>query len=290
MPEIDEYQLRPDVTGYTRDYKLEDNRLIMPPARLSFWREYFDRVLDDQKKPIAVELLAWIIKSLRLSKEMFPSDPSEGEAIVEKPVRETTEIVVALLFPKARLFLNDLGSAVVQSTGGSVAVRDGEIVDASALSKHSGDLTVLSPERAFDRIEERRRLNVQQMQENTTQARRNANSFFRLVLVFAALGFVAIILGIIAMFLGYAAKGAVTTSASIIPGTLSAIFFKKDRELRSSVAEYDAEIRASERFLTAADLAQTIGDTRERDSMKTKIVEAMLKQATPKRPNARNSK
>ena len=279
-PELraDEVELRSDVVGYTRDYVLENGALVMPAERLKFWRDYFSRIPADQKRRVAAELIAWLVKCVRIVGE----DQERRQAIrerrsgLEAALDNTAEIVTALLIENGPFLLRGIGNGVIEAEGTSVAIKDGKVIDASSQRKELMSLPVLSAERAIDRMGATAAFNLQQMRETIVQVRQEAASFFRLVLIFATVGFLVIIAGVTTMLFGYVAPGAVTAAAGIVPQALAALFLKKDRELKVTLTEFDTRIRASEHFLTAVSVTDTIDDPNARNLMKSKIVEAML--------------
>jgi len=78
---------------------------------------------------------------------------------------------------------------------------------------------------------------------------------------------------------GFVPAGVVTSAAGVVPEVLALIFFKKDHELRQQVSANDARIQHSQMFLTAVQVAETIGDPTQQNSAKTKIIERILGEA-----------
>jgi hypothetical protein len=136
---------------------------------------------------------------------------------------------------------------------------------------------VLSSEQALGRIADAVQLNLDQLQLNMEQARRESSQFFRTTMIFSGVGF-AIILGGVGMMLGgLVTAGIVTTAASVIPQAGAALLFNKDKELRRTIETYHGHILESQRVLTMVDLAETMEQTTAKDSMKERIILAVLK-------------
>ena len=136
--------------------------------------------------------------------------------------------------------------------------------------------TVLSTEQAFERIGAAVRQALLQTEKNFDQAREDSKQFFRLTITFASLGFAVVLGGVVLLLLGNVPAGVVASAASIVPELTAALFFRKDRELRETIASYHAHILESQRILTMIDVCETISDQTERDSMKGRLIRSAL--------------
>jgi len=76
--------------------------------------------------------------------------------------------------------------------------------------------------------------------------------------------------------------GIVTTAASIIPQAGAFLLFNKDKELRRTIESYHGHILESQRVLTMIDLAETMGEAAAKDSVKERIIFAVLRVSPPK--------
>ena len=130
----------------------------------------------------------------------------------------------------------------------------------------------ISEEKAFERINSAVRMNLEQLEQNLAQARKESNQFFKLTLVFSTVGFLAVLAAVALMLGGQTAAGIVSAIASAIPEVIAALFFKKDRELRSSIEKYHHHLVESQRILTMIDVAETVQSKDERDSIKREII------------------
>jgi|SRR2546421_10777834 len=168
-----------------------------------------------------------------------------------------------------------------------IAIGDGLIVTGDANVMIHGDVVrsdvpllkdshVISGEQAFERIGAAVRLNLKQLEGNIEQARLESNQFFKLTLVFAALGFLVVIAGIVLLLLSQVTGGLVTTISSVIPETTALLFFNKDRELRRTIESYHQFMLESQHVHTMIDVAETIGNSVERDKMKQEIILTVL--------------
>ena len=152
----------------------------------------------------------------------------------------------------------------------------GQVIGPDVVVKGGAALPVISEEQAFERIGAAVRLNLQQLERNIEQARRESSQFFRLTLLFSGLGF-AIILGGIALLLAQqVAAGAVTAAASIIPEMITILFLNKDKELRKTIEAYHRHMLDSQQILTMIDVAETIKDHVDRDNIKQQIIRNVL--------------
>jgi hypothetical protein len=82
-----------------------------------------------------------------------------------------------------------------------------------------------------------------------------------------------VVLAAIALFiLGYTTAGIVSTVASLIPEVTAALFFAKDKELRGTIERYHQHVLDSQRLHTMIDVAETVKNGEERDSLKRQII------------------
>lgn len=166
---------------------------------------------------------------------------------------------------------------------GTVAGRDIVIDDGSNEAGPAKPQEVLSSEQALGRIADAVRLNLGQLQLNMEQARRESGQFFKTMMIFSAIAFSVVLAGIGFMLSGFVAVGVVTTASSLVPKLGAFLFFNKDKELRKTIETYHGHILESQRVLTMIDLAETMADTVARDSVKEKIIYAVLKVSSPKK-------
>jgi hypothetical protein len=133
-----------------------------------------------------------------------------------------------------------------------------------------------SEKKAFERIGAAVRLNLEQLERNIEQARRESSQFFRMTLLFSALGFLVVLCGVVLLLYSKVAAGAVTAAASVIPEVTAALFFAKDKELRRTIEAYHQHMIDSQQTLTMIDVAETIRDPEDRDQMKREIINKAL--------------
>lgn len=138
------------------------------------------------------------------------------------------------------------------------------------------DRELPSDKRAFERIGAAVRLNLQQLERNIEQARRESSRFFNLTLVFAGLGFLIVLSGVALLFMNKASGGLVTTGAGILPEVIASLFLGKDKELRKTIEAYHQHMLDSQQILTMIDVAETINDIEERDMIKRDIIQKVL--------------
>ena len=141
---------------------------------------------------------------------------------------------------------------------------------------------VVSSEQALGRIADAVRLNLDQLQLNMEQARRESSQFFRTTMIFSAVAFLIIFVGIGLMLGRLVTVGIVTTAASILPEAGALLLFNKDKELRKTIETYHGYILESQRVLTMIDLAETMGGIAAKDSAKEQILLSVLKITPPK--------
>ncbi len=159
---------------------------------------------------------------------------------------------------------------IVSTTGNqspTITGRDNVVTAHSDIKKR-----VVYEEQAFERINAAVRMNLEQLEGNIAQARKESNQFFKLTLVFSGLGFL-VVLAAVGLLLGrQTVAGIVSTIASAIPEVTAALFFKKDKELRGSIEKYHHHLMESQRILTMIDVAETVQNKEERDSIKREII------------------
>ncbi|CAK8712978.1 MAG: hypothetical protein CDV28_13312 [Candidatus Electronema aureum] len=131
---------------------------------------------------------------------------------------------------------------------------------------------IVSEDQAFERINAAVRMNLEQLERNIDQARKESNQFFKLTLVFSSLGFFVVLTAVALLLGGQVVAGVVSAVASTIPEVTAALFFKKDRELRDSIERYHQHVMESQRILTMIDVAETVQNHEERDSIKRQII------------------
>lgn len=142
--------------------------------------------------------------------------------------------------------------------------------------KNIADRQLPSDKLAFERIGAAVRLNLQQLERNIEQARRESGRFFNLTLVFAGVGFLIVLSGVALLFMNKASGGLVTTGAGIIPEVIASLFLGKDKELRKTIEAYHQHMLNSQQILTMIDVAETISDGEERDLVKRDIIQKVL--------------
>ncbi|MGR0481477.1 MAG: TRADD-N-associated membrane domain-containing protein [Candidatus Electronema sp. V4] len=130
----------------------------------------------------------------------------------------------------------------------------------------------ISEDKAFERINVAVRMNLEQLEQNLAQARKESNQFFKLTLVFSSVGFLVVLAAVALLLGGQTVAGIVSAVASAIPEVIAALFFKKDRELRNSIERYHHHLIESQRILTMIDVAETVQSQEERDSIKREII------------------
>jgi hypothetical protein len=183
---------------------------------------------------------------------LFLHTPSAGRAVAD------TVIVTG------KRNITGTGNLVVGSTG-TVVGRDIKITT-------ENEKQILSVDQAFERIGAGVKVNLDQFQLNLSQARNESSNFLKLTMVFVAVGFATIVVGV-GLLLGHQiAAGVVSTIASVIPGATAALFFKKDKELRGTIERYHQHVLDSQRLLTMIDVAETVKNEDERDSLKREII------------------
>ena len=143
--------------------------------------------------------------------------------------------------------------------------------------KKEGKTFSIYGEKAFHRIEKAVGINLDNLQENIVQARKESNQFFKLTLIFSGLGFLIIAFGVILLFLDKTTAGIITAVSSIVPEVTALLLFAKDKELRRTIQTYHQYMLDSQRLLTMVDLSETIEDTKLRDKTKQDIVYKTIK-------------
>jgi len=174
-----------------------------------------------------------------------------------------------------------LAGSVVVTGGRNVAIgTGGEVISRDITLTPEGDQRVLSEDQAFQRIGATARSNLTQLEQNVAQARTQANQFFMLTLVFAGLGFLVVLVGVALLLAGQVAAGIVSSVASIVPEVTALLFFRKDKELRSTIEQHHQRIADEQRTMTMIDVAETVKDGNARDSLKRQIIHKALGIAT----------
>jgi hypothetical protein len=129
-----------------------------------------------------------------------------------------------------------------------------------------------SQDQAFERIGAAVRLNLEQLKGSIEQARNESSQFFKLTLIFAGLGFLVVVSGVVLLLAHQVAGATVTSISGIIPELTAVLFFRKDKELRIAVGKYNQHLLDSQHILTMIDVAETIQNVQERDSLKRQII------------------
>jgi hypothetical protein len=96
-------------------------------------------------------------------------------------------------------------------------------------------------------------------------------------MIFSGAAFAIILGGVGMMLAGLVTAGMVTTAASVIPQAGAVLLFNKDKELRRTIETYHGHILESQRVLTMIDVAETMNETAAKDSVKERIILAVLK-------------
>ncbi|MCW5206634.1 hypothetical protein VU08_06865 [Desulfobulbus sp. F5] len=131
------------------------------------------------------------------------------------------------------------GGSVINIGGNDIGITEAkrdpiQIVTGSntVISHHLGaNKRVVYEDQAFERINAAVRMNLEQLERNIDQARKESNQFFKLTLVFSSLGFFVVLTAVGLLLGGQTVAGIVSAVASTIPEVTAALFFKKDREL-----------------------------------------------------------
>jgi len=110
------------------------------------------------------------------------------------------------------------------------------------------------------------------LNEISRKLEQNLGSFFKFTLVFAGLGFIVVIAGLALLLVGQITAGIISTIGSLIPDVIAAMFFSKDKELRGTIERYHQHVLDSQRLLTMIDVAETVRNGEERDSLKRQII------------------
>lgn len=174
-----------------------------------------------------------------------------------------------------------IGDGVILTRGSNLHVVQGEVVGKDVVV--TKDIPVISGEQAFERIGAAARLNLNQLERNIEQARRESGQFFKLTLVFSSIGFLIVLAGVVLLFVGQVTAGIVTSVSSLVPEVTAVLFFNKDKELRKTIEAYHQHMLDSQQILTMIDVAETIKDHSERDGMKQQIIFKVLGMNAPPR-------
>jgi hypothetical protein len=164
------------------------------------------------------------------------------------------------------------GSVIVTGDRNVAIGKSGTIEGRDVVISTQTDKRILSEDQAFERIGTAVRINLDNLQENTAQARSDSSQFFRLSLIFASLGFLVVLAGVALLLAGQVTAGVVSSIASTIPEVTAVLFFRKDRELRCVIERYHQHVLDSQRLLTMIDVAETVKASGERDSLKREII------------------
>ncbi len=135
---------------------------------------------------------------------------------------------------------------------------------------------VLPSDRSLENLYEAAKLNLEQLEKNYDQSRQESSRFFWLMITSSGLGFIVIIFSILLLISNKIAAGVLTTTASVIPHTISFLFFKKDTDLRKSIEKYHAYLINSHKTSSMIDLAETVTNLEEKDHLKKLIVLKIL--------------
>lgn len=166
-----------------------------------------------------------------------------------------------------------VSDSVIVTGDNNIAVgASGDVVGRNVEISHEKDKRILSQDQAFERIGAAIRSNLIQLDKNLAQSRVESGQFFKLTLIFAALGFIVVIVGVALLLAGQVTAGIVSTVASLIPEVTAALFFQKDKELRNTIERYHQQILDSQRILTMVDVAETVYDREEQDTLKREII------------------
>lgn len=168
------------------------------------------------------------------------------------------------------------GSVIVTGDGNVVIDPSGHISGRDIHISEETSGRILSQDQAFERIDAAVHLNLEQLDKNIAQARSESSQFFKLTLVFAGLGFLVVLAGISLLLAEQITAGVVSTISSIIPEVTAVLFFRKDKELRTTIERYSQHILESQRILTMIDVAETVGSDKEKDSIKKQIIHKAL--------------
>lgn len=180
-------------------------------------------------------------------------------------------------------------SVIITGDGNIEVGKSGTIAGRDIAIKSLTNRRVLSEGQAFERIGAAVRLNLEQFQENIAQARKESSQFFRLTVVFAGVGFAVVVAGVALLLAGQVTAGVASSIASTIPEVTAALFLRKDKELRNTIERYHEYILDSQRLLTMIDVAETVNDTEERDSLKRQIICSVLGIEKTARPGKANT-
>jgi hypothetical protein len=161
-------------------------------------------------------------------------------------------------------------------TGGRNIIIEGDEVRTDVQIQKDSHYHIISGEQAFERIGAAVKLNLKELESNIQQARLESNQFFRLTLIFSGLGFVIILIAVALLLIGQITGGVVTSISSIIPEVTALLFFQKDRELRRTIQSYHQYMLESQQVHTMIDVAETITNSVERDTMKQHIIFKVL--------------
>jgi hypothetical protein len=168
-----------------------------------------------------------------------------------------------------------IGKRVI-ATGDRNIIIEGDVVRTDVQIQKDSHLHIISGEQAFERIGAAVRLNLKELESNIQQARLESNQFFRLTLVFSGLGFIIVLVGVALLLIGQITGGVITSISSIVPEVTALLFFQKDKELRRTIQSYHQYMLESQQIHTMIDVAETIVNPVERDTMKQHIILKVL--------------
>ncbi len=133
-----------------------------------------------------------------------------------------------------------------------------------------------SADKALERLHEAAKLNIEQLEQNYNQVRKESSRFFWLMLASSGLGFTVIIFSVVLLCIGKVTAGIVGTAASTIPNATSFLFFRKENELRRSIERYHGHLIESHKTSSMIDLAETISNSENKDHIKRTIIFKVL--------------
>ena len=144
-----------------------------------------------------------------------------------------------------------VGESVLVVGNRNIAVdTKGQVVSTDVSLDQEEPKLILSESEAFDRLGTSFRRNIDQLEQNVSQARKESAQFFKLTLVFSSFGFLVVLLGIFLLYFGHVTAGIVSAVSSVVPQVTAALFFRKDKELREAIESYHKHIMDSQQILT----------------------------------------
>jgi repressor LexA len=128
------------------------------------------------------------------------------------------------------------------------------------ITKEAQRVVDLAQEAAYERITTAAKNTRDQLNQIYEQSHRQAKYWFRLGLAAAVIGFSVIISGAIVAMLTVSLVGILTSIASVIPGSIAALFFQQAKEANKRLDDFYGKLVEVEEINRAVELCLTTND------------------------------